>query len=115
MNKERLQRSFGGRVTVRSFVSAMLTLCPRNGQAAQLPVPCVVNCASAGKPVNFVSTGAASAVQSGNTLTVQQTTNAATLNWQSFNISADGKVVFQQPTNTSVALNRIYDANPSKI
>ncbi len=38
-----------------------------------------------------------------------------TLNWSSFNISADGKVVFNQPNGNSIALNRIFDSNPSSI
>jgi filamentous hemagglutinin len=81
--------------------------------ATQLPLPCAPGaCANNSK---FVTSGAATAVQSGKSLTVNQTSNSATLNWASFNISADGKVVFQQPSSTSVALNRIYDANPSSI
>jgi filamentous hemagglutinin family protein len=82
--------------------------------ATQLPVPCVaISCGTGVK--GFVTTGAATATQSGNTLSVNQTSNTATLNWSSFNISAAGKVVFQQPSSTAVALNRIYDSNPSSI
>jgi filamentous hemagglutinin len=81
--------------------------------ATQLPIPCAPG-ACANNNV-FVTSGAATAVQSGKTLAVTQTSNNATLNWASFNISGDGKVVFQQPSSTSVALNRIYDANPSSI
>src|SRR5262249_7623441 len=47
--------------------------------------------------------------------TVNQATNQAILNWSSFNISADGKVQFVQPGANSVALNRIYQQNPSSI
>jgi filamentous hemagglutinin len=80
----------------------------------QLPVPCLAgNCGTNAK--GFVSTGSATATQVGKTLSVSQTSNTATLNWSSFNISADGKVVFQQPTSSSIALNKIFDANPSSI
>jgi filamentous hemagglutinin family protein len=82
--------------------------------ATQLPVPCLVGSCGT-NATSFVSTGAASAVQSGKTLTVKQTSANATLNWASFNISADGKVNFLQPSSNSVALNRIFDANPSSI
>ena len=51
----------------------------------------------------------------GSNLTVDQASNSATLNWQSFNIGANGSVTFQQPSSSAVALNRIYDANPSSI
>jgi filamentous hemagglutinin len=81
--------------------------------ATQLPIPCAPG--ACGKNNSFVTSGAATAVQSGKTLAVNQTSNNATLNWASFNISADGNVVFHQPSSTSVALNRIYDANPSSI
>ena len=81
--------------------------------ASQLPVPCAPGACAATK--SFVTSGAATAVQSGKTLSVKQTSNTATLNWASFNISSDGKVVFQQPSSNAIALNRIYDANPSSI
>ena len=80
----------------------------------QLPVPCAAtSCGTNAK--GFVSSGSATGVQSGNTFTVKQTTSTATLNWSSFNIGANGKVVFQQPASTSIALNRIFDTNPSSI
>jgi filamentous hemagglutinin family protein len=90
---------------------------------AQLPVPCLPgSCTSYSKsagtatPVTgFVTSGQASAASSGNTLTVSQSSNQAILNWSSFNISADGKVVFQQPSATAIALNKIYQASPSSI
>src|SRR5580658_9706955 len=82
--------------------------------ATALPVPCVANsCGTNAK--GFVTTGAATATQSGNSLSVTQTSSTATLNWSSFNIGAGGKVVFQQPTSSSIALNRIFDTNPSSI
>jgi filamentous hemagglutinin family protein len=54
-------------------------------------------------------------VQSGNTLTINQLDNQAILNWATFNVSANGKVIFNQPGATAVALNRIFQANPSTI
>ena len=82
--------------------------------ATQLPLPCIAGSCGT-KASSFVSTGAATAVESGKTLSVHQTSNTATLNWASFDISADGKVVFTQPSATSIALNRIFDSNPSSI
>ncbi|HTB66252.1 MAG TPA: filamentous hemagglutinin family protein [Steroidobacteraceae bacterium] len=81
--------------------------------SGQLPVPCLPG--TCGANAGFVTSGTASAVVAGKNLTVNQTTNSATLNWSSFNIAADGKVTFVQPTSSAVALNRIYDANPSQI
>ena len=53
-----------------------------------------------------VTSGSASISQTGNTTTINQSSQQAIINWQSFNISAKEKTHFQQPT-TGVALNRI--------
>ncbi|MGH8208035.1 MAG: hypothetical protein ACREU6_00295, partial [Steroidobacteraceae bacterium] len=82
-------------VRLLSLVATAATLMDGRARAATLPIPCVAG-TCAGIP-GFVTSGAASAVQSGSKLTVNQTTNNAILNWQSFNISADGTVTFVQP------------------
>lgn len=84
------------------------------GSAAELPVPCVAG--SCGATVSsWLGSGAAQATQSGNTLTINQSTDRVTLNWSSFNVSADGRVIFNQPSRTSIALNRIFQDSPSRI
>jgi len=82
------------------------------GRSATLPIPCV---AGACGVTGFVGSGQATAVQTGSRLTVNQTTPNVLLNWQSFNISADGSVQFVQPSATAVALNQIFQSDPSKI
>jgi filamentous hemagglutinin family protein len=110
----RQDRFFPGRLGSGILIGAMAQWCGPSLAATQLPMPCLAG--SCGTNVKgFVTTGNATAVQSGKTLSVSQTSNTATLNWSSFNISADGKVVFQQPSSTSIALNRIFDTNPSSI
>jgi filamentous hemagglutinin len=84
-------------------------------QAATLPVPCAASVCAKFGATGFVSAGSATATQAGSTLTVHQTSGNATLNWQSFNISADGTVKFVQPSASAVALNQIFNANPSQI
>ncbi|MDZ4260880.1 MAG: filamentous hemagglutinin N-terminal domain-containing protein, partial [Pseudomonadota bacterium] len=78
---------------------------------AALPVPCSNSCSANG----WITSGQASLSSSGSTLYVNQQSDKAILNWQSFNIGADSKVQFNQPATTSVVLNRIYQADPSKI
>ncbi len=51
----------------------------------------------------------------GNQMTIDQHLDRVVLDWDSFNISADAAVRFNQPKSTSAALNRIHDANPSSI
>ncbi|MDE2306032.1 MAG: filamentous hemagglutinin family protein [Gammaproteobacteria bacterium] len=80
--------------------------------APTLPVPCAGGACGVSA---FVTAGQATAVQSGSTLTVTQQSTNATLNWQSFNIASGGTVQFVQPSTTAVALNRIYQADPSQI
>ena len=92
-----------------SAVSLSFTAVLPNIAHAELPVACTGSCG------NFVSSGAATATWNSNTLNVNQTSSNVTLNWQSFNVSADATVNFKQPDASSVALNRIYQADPSKI
>lgn len=73
--------------------------------AGTLPVPAAA----------WVASGAASRAVSGANLTITQQSQRAVLDWQSFNVSADAKVRFDQPNASAAALNRIHDANPSVI
>jgi filamentous hemagglutinin family protein len=84
--------------------------------AATLPAPCLANsCAGNGGPANFVTSGSATATITGSTLRVNQSSANTILNWSNFNVSADGHVVFNQPTGNSIALNRIFQGSPSQI
>lgn len=49
------------------------------------------------------------------TLTIDQASQRAIIDWKSFNISGDAEVLFRHPGSTASTLNRIYDANPSVI
>ena len=64
---------------------------------------------------SWVASGAATRSLSGANLTVTQQSQRAVLDWDSFNVSADAKVRFDQPNAAAAALNRIHDANPSVI
>ncbi len=48
-------------------------------------------------------------------MTVHQHTDSMIAEWSSFNIGEDASVTFRQPSSSSTALNRISDANPSRI
>lgn len=60
---------------------------------------------------------AGSATISGGTgsMTINQTSQNAVLNWQSFSIGANEAVRFIQPNSASVALNRVLGNDPSNI
>jgi filamentous hemagglutinin family protein len=61
--------------------------------------------------LNSVTSGNVTVNQSGNTTTVNQTSQQAIIQWNSFNIAAQEKTQFIQPNSSSVALNRI---NPNQ-
>jgi filamentous hemagglutinin family protein len=63
----------------------------------------------------WVSAGQAGKTANGSRLTIQQQTDRVTLNWRSFDIGKDAGVTFQQPSVSSIALNRIGQAGPSEI
>ena len=72
----------------------------------------------AAPPVNALPTGAqvvagaASITQSASRMDINQSTQKAVLNWQSFNIGADAQVNFVQPSASAVALNRVLSSDP---
>lgn len=48
-------------------------------------------------------------------VTINQASQRAIINWQSFNIAPNEVTQFIQPNASAIALNRIYDHNPSQI
>lgn len=97
-----------------SLACAGLTAFVGTGEAQELPVPCVASC-GAGGPSAFVTSGRANYVINGNVGTINQQSDRAILNWQSFNIGSGNTVNFQQPSASSAALNRIFQNDPSRI
>ena len=62
-----------------------------------------------------VAAGSARLSSGANALTVNQSSQNAILNWQSFNIGRNETVQFVQPNSASVALNRVLGVDPSSI
>ncbi len=81
---------------------------------AELPVPGVGATAFA-PAIPWVGSGSATQQIIGDTLRIKQKSDKAILNWQSFNVGEKNTVQFVQPGSSSVALNRIYDQDPSRI
>jgi filamentous hemagglutinin family protein len=59
--------------------------------------------------------GSASITQSGATTDITQKSGRTAIDWQSFNVGSSAKVVFTQPSSSSVALNTVVGPNPSEI
>eukprot|EP01039_Chlorochromonas_danica_P016764 gene16764-19881_t len=53
--------------------------------------------------------------QGGKTVTVNQTTNKAVINWADFSNAPGESVIFNQPGQTAATLNRVVGPNASQI
>jgi filamentous hemagglutinin family protein len=62
-----------------------------------------------------VTNGSASIAVDGSHMDVNQASQNASLNWQTFNIGESAQVDFHQPSSSAVAVNRIADPNGSQI
>ena len=62
-----------------------------------------------------VSAGSATISTGTNAVRIDQSSQAAAINWDSFNIAQGNSVTFTQPNRNSVALNRVLGADPSQI
>jgi filamentous hemagglutinin family protein len=82
---------------------------------ALLPLPCVPGACGAHGATRWVTAGQATATATKNVLNVVQSTPSAILNWSSFDVGSAATVVFHQPSSAAVALNRIFQGNPTQI
>lgn len=87
----------------------------RPAGAGNLPVPCANGTCGPSGPSAWLTSGSATRSQTSSTLSINQQTQQAILNWSSFNIAAGSAVKFTQPSTSAIALNQIYDNNPSTI
>ena len=62
-----------------------------------------------------VVAGQANISQSGTAMTIQQSTDKAILNWNSFSVGSNASVAFLQPSSSSITLNRVIGSDPSAI
>jgi filamentous hemagglutinin family protein len=62
-----------------------------------------------------VAVGSINISSAGKTLTIRQSTVQGIINWQTFENTASETIAFQQPSASSVTLNRVVGPNPSLI
>lgn len=83
---------------------ALILLSPAAGMAANLPQG------------GSISVGQGTISTNGSSqMVIKQTSGKLGINWQSFNVGADGHVIFDQPNSKSVALNRVIGSDGSSI
>jgi filamentous hemagglutinin family protein len=87
-----------------SVMIALIMLSPTGASATTLP--------QGGQ----ISVGQGTIVNNGGSqLVIKQTSDKLGVNWQSFNVGADGQVVFEQPNAKSIAMNRVVGSDASSI
>ena len=99
-------------LTVASFalsgVAALLHAQQAPPAASALPQGGVVSRGSATIATNTTPAGSA-------LMAVNQSTTRAVIDWASFNVGSNAKVLFNQPSSSSVVLNQILGNNASQI
>lgn len=98
----------------RVIWSSISILAPSVAAVAQIVAPVVTAPTQLPKD-GVVSAGQAVISTSGNTMTVNQSTNRAVINWSGFDIAANATVNFVQPDSSAVTLNRVNSNHPSQI
>ncbi|WP_172600431.1 YDG domain-containing protein [Sulfurivermis fontis] len=83
--------------------------------AACLAVPLAPTFAANLPEGGRIVAGSGSIAQSGNTMTVSQSTDRMAADWQSFSIGQGYAVNFVQPSASSIALNRVLGSDVSRI
>jgi filamentous hemagglutinin family protein len=81
-----------------------------------LSLPAEAQPAPNARPAGGAVTAGSAAISyaPGNTR-IDQATQRAAINWQSFNVGSQQSVTFQQPSSSAVALNRVVGPDPSRI
>ncbi|MEY3761272.1 MAG: hypothetical protein RIR39_2763, partial [Pseudomonadota bacterium] len=83
-----------------------------------LPIPSFNPITAGHAPVPIIAqaiNGQATAAINGHAMTINQITDRATIDWKSFDVDKGYSVKFVQPSSSSVALNKIHQADPSVI
>jgi filamentous hemagglutinin family protein len=76
---------------------------------------CLLNLCAALPEAGVVVQGQANIASNGVDMIITQTTERATIEWSKFNVGAQNSVRFQQPSSSSIALNRVTGTELSKI
>ncbi len=84
--------------------------------AVLVAAPAIISTqAHAGPENGIVTSGTASIDVSGNTTTIQQASDRAIIRWDNFDVNAAEHVRYQQPSSSSITVNRITDSKASRI
>ncbi|CAN7322838.1 YDG domain-containing protein [Pseudorhodoferax sp. LjRoot39] len=99
----------GGAAITRAGAAFSLTMLAGSIAMAQTPAP------GALPQGGVVTQGQAQIIGGNSVLNVNQSSQRATIQWDSFNLGAGATVNFNQPNAQAGTLNRVQDMNPSQI
>ncbi len=94
--------------------SVALSFALTSGAGAQSP-PAVNQLPTGGTVARGTATISQTATAQAAAMTVNQTSQRAVVNWNTFNLGSSASVNFVQPNAQAVILNRVTDSNPSQI
>ncbi len=103
-----ISRSRGGLLGSTALQAAVLTLIGTPGNAQSVAPGTLPQGGQ-------VIAGAARIATAGTAMQVTQTSNNATVNWNSFSIGGNASVTFAQPSTQAVVINRVIGPDPSVI
>lgn len=113
MNEPRIQMTGACQAVVFALAGQLLLTCHANAQTVKPPLPVIPSNAL---PTNGqVVAGVAGVSVNGSTMTINQASNQAIVNWNSFNVGGSAKVNIVQPGSNAVILNRVVGNDPTQI
>jgi filamentous hemagglutinin family protein len=96
------------------IASVALSFSLTGGAHAQAP-PAINQLPTGGSVVRGTATIQQTATAQAAAMTVNQTSQRAVVNWNTFNVGSAASVNFVQPNAQAITLNRVNDSNPSQI
>ncbi len=99
----------------RSALLVSTALCATVTMVVSLPAAAAPPAPNAQPTGGVVVGGSASISQGTNQTTINQSTQRAAIDWQTFNVGSQQSVQFNQPSSRSVTLNEVVGPNPSQI
>jgi filamentous hemagglutinin family protein len=111
MERQSLRRFYGRQVFKGALFASTALVLPIAAPRLALAQPAPNTTPQGGQVVG----GSASITQAPASTTINQSSQNAAINWQSFDIGAAAKVQFNQPNAAAIALNRVVGGNLSQI
>jgi filamentous hemagglutinin family protein len=115
-NRRGCERVFPLGVTRRRRADLLISTALQATTVLVLAFPAAAQPPTNAQPIGgSVVAGSATITQNSSTTTINQASQRAAINWQSFNVGSQQGVTFNQPSSSAIALNRVVGPDPSQI